>query len=214
MLHIFLYLPAEDLSSIRSVSRFFYQTGNDNLLWKNNMKKYFPHYLPLLANDHQIDYKELFYKAMQADYQCTRQIGPWNYICQPFSIRKEVQLFNAAKHDQLDLFSKTLEAYDTIKKLEPLLDLNDQTNRTLFNWAGYFANQHILNYLFKKIEKLLTVKENIDYRKTINGITYYQYAALCNQINIIQQLTDEELQDLNSGQTPISTKQYLAAILI
>lgn len=203
LLSIFSYLPVNDLSSVCCVSRFFHQVGNDNLLWKNNVKKYFPHYLPLLVNEKDVDYKKIFYNSMKSDYKCTRQVDAWESIRQPFN-KEEVKLFNAAKLDVLDLFAKSLEAYDTLEKLEQLLSLTDQTERTLFNWAGYFANQRILDCIFKNINGLFTVEGNIDHTKEINGFTYYQFAVMCNQIDIIKQLTNDELQVLNSRDNPIS----------
>jgi ankyrin repeat protein len=196
VLRIFSYLPDSDLLSARHVSRFFYRIANDNLLWKNHVKKYFPHYLPPLVKA-EIDYKKIFYNAMKSDYQGTHWISEWESICQPFNI-EEVKLFNAAKLNALDLFSKSLAAYDTPKKLESLLCLTDKTHRSLFHWAGYFANQSILNCIFTKIKGLFTV------HNTINGLTYYQYAVLCNQIDIIKQLRNDELRTLNQGDKPIT----------
>lgn len=197
LLHIFSYLPSRDLSSIHYVSTLFHRVANDNWFWKNNVKRYFPHYLPPIANEEGVDYRKIFYNAMKSDYRCPRQVAFLEYIHQPFS-KEEAEMFNAAKLDALDLFLKSLAAYDSPEKLEQLLSLADQTQRTLFHWAGYFASQRILDCIFENMSALFTVEGTIDHAKEIGGLTYRQFAVMCNQIGIIKQLTDDELQALNS----------------
>ncbi len=201
LLHIFLYLPPSDLSSIRCLSTFFHRVATDNWLWKNHVKKYFPHYFPPLANEKGVDYRKIFYNAMASDYQSTRQVD-FEYIDEPFS-KEEAAMFNAAKLDALDSFSKLLVAYDNPKKLGQLFSLADKTQRALFHWAGYFASQRILDCIFENISTFFTVESGMDHTIEISGFTYHQLAVMCNQMGIIKQLSDEELQTLNLGANPI-----------
>lgn len=110
LLHIFSYLPAGDLPSVHHVSTLFHRVTTDNWLWKNNLKKYFPHHLPPLINEENVDYRKIFYKAMQSDYSCTREVASWEYRDYPFC-KEEAELFNAAKLGALDLFVKAFETY-------------------------------------------------------------------------------------------------------
>lgn len=197
LLYIFSCLPASDIPSVHRVCTLFHRVTTDYWLWKNNLKKYFPHYLPPLNNEEKVDYRKIFYKAMQSDYSCTQEVGFLEYREQSFS-KEQAELFNAAKLGALDLFLKALETYDNIEKLKQLLSLTDQTERTLLHWAGYFNRQNIIDCVFEKLSTLFVVEGIIDHTKEIGGLNYRQLAVLCNQIDIIKSLTNDELEALDS----------------
>lgn len=160
--------------SVAGVCRFFKNLSHDNLFWKKKFLLHFPH---VLTADEQFDWRELFIKTYQYEYQFISK-----HIRHLFSLVKEGDLAAIRCVDiKIDNFYCA-----------------DRNNFSLVIWAFKKNNRILLDYFYELIKKQL--HEGSDF-----SLLHWAVLCRCSQaeIKIILQSVDIDAPSKFHGNTAL-----------
>lgn len=201
IIYILSQLSIQDLYSANLVSSVFHRAAN-TIIHKKMLESFFPHHFIPLTMDKTYDYKQQVEQAFRNDYRKTIQVNFDEHFI-PFT-QTEMIIFHACKKGDVALFLRHVEKMNH-KKLTALVCLADQTNRNIFQWAGYFGHQAILDAAFAILSKPFVKRNTANFNSTHYEITFLRLAIFCNQLDIIQGLDDDLLLREEEGPNHLVT---------
>lgn len=171
-LEILSHLNPEQIIASSTVSKLYYSYTNDNLLWKNRMRRHFPetftalkHKEELYATDESfsINWKKEFETTYLYEYQKLTKI--------------ERLLFSLVKEGDLQQVKQKINK--SKRNLLDLLSLVDIYGQTLLDHACEYPS--LLNYFYRLIEQEYTIDNEISVLENKDNKTILYWAIVTGQ---------------------------------